>query len=101
MAVDSIENFYLGCECGGADHVVVLGVHKPDGVIQEKPELLISMQLNSNFSFWRRIVVALRYIFNLQRNVNANCWGETLLDERGVSTLQLAVNSFNLANRKG
>jgi hypothetical protein len=101
MSVNSVETFYLGCDCGGVDHVIVLSVHKPDGVIQDKPELLVAMQLNSTFSFWRRLQVAFRYLFNMQQSGNVNCWGETLLDERGVSTLEMAINSFNLANRKG
>lgn len=52
---------YVECECQHAEHVVRFTL---DEFSDESPELYIEVQLSQNHSFWKRFLLAIRYLFN-------------------------------------
>lgn len=82
----SIRHAHLQCACHYPDHVVrvTLDTH------EDPPELSITPMLNSHLPWWKRLLVAFRYLFNIK--VSGSHWGSyhfdtVLLTEEGVHAL--------------
>ena len=64
---------FLDCGCTHMDHVarVDLETWDPDC---NGPELSLTIRLNPNRSIWRRIIIALRYVFGAKLPLQGHNW---------------------------
>jgi hypothetical protein len=82
----SFKHVHLQCACHHPDHIVRVTLDKSEN----PPELSITPQLNNHLPWYRRLVVAFKYLFNIK--VRDSHWGSyhydnVLLTEEGVNAL--------------
>lgn len=93
-------NDYIDCQCQSADHVIRFTIDEyPD----EKPELYIEVQLHQHRSFWKRLVLAVKYVFG--QSAKYGYWDCTTLDYDSAQKLivlchQFRARGMNWANKQ-
>lgn len=97
-----VRHVYLQCSCQCPDHVIRVTLEMDDG---QHPQLSIQPLLNAHRSFFRRLWVAFRYIFN--RKGQGMYWGgwqfeDVILDDEAVMQLmsQLALYKIVVKRNK-
>lgn len=82
-------NQYIDCECQSADHVIRFSFDRfPD----EEPELYIEVQLHQHHSFWKRLILATKYI--LGRSNRFGYWDCTTLNIDTAQQLAVLCHHF-------
>ena len=91
---DNIE--FLRCECHCPEHIVVISVND-NGFDEEPfpPEFYIETQANQWRPFYKRIWVALKYIFGAEL-----VWDNTMVHKDDIPKLQSALDHYNYLAEK-
>lgn len=53
----------LICECGDLDHQLILSYWPTDIFPDQDPEISVNVKLNPAKPWWKRIIIAVKYIF--------------------------------------
>jgi len=60
---------YIDCACGSTEHVLAFQHDEADN------DLYIEVHLSPYLSFWKRIILAVKYVFGLKTNYGCfGCW---------------------------
>lgn len=92
--MDRMKHLYLSCACRNPDHVVRITLD----AYFDPPEFSIQPMLNPNPSFWRRVWIALRYMFGLPSREEG--WGSCHFSDVVLSSEQVDELSTLLTHRK-
>lgn len=82
-------NQYIDCECQSADHIIRFSF---DNFLDEEPELYIEVQLNQRFPFWKRLILATKYI--LGKSNRFGHWDCTSLNIDTARQLAVLCHQF-------
>lgn len=89
MSTDKEEDCFIVCDCSTDEHTVRFS-YQPE-YRDMIPELYIHYQLHQWRGFWKRVWVALRYIF--RRKEIYGYWDVTLINTDNVIQLRDFLNS--------
>jgi len=78
---------YVDCDCLSSDHVVRFTYD--DGDEKYEPYFSIEHQLTRDYGFWRRIIVAFRYIFGVSNN-----WECAMLNVESAEKIRQLIDTF-------
>lgn len=95
-----IRHVHLQCDCDSPDHVVRVTLTTWPG---EMPRIVVQPFLNPNYSFLKRIWLALKFVF-LSRRKPESHWGSfhydsVLLDEKQVNQLSSMIIHYKLIKK--
>ena len=96
MAFYEDEQVFLRCECHCPEHIVVISVS--DNAFDGEPlppDFYIETQANQWRPFYKRIWVALKYIFGAEL-----VWENTIVHKDDIPKLQSAINHYNYLAEK-
>lgn len=87
---------YLDCICSSMDHIARVDLDTWDPL--EDPELSLTVKLNPNYSFWKRLVVAFKYLFNIKRS---SCWDYdyVVLTKESIDRLSTMIIQWRLLQK--
>lgn len=83
------EILYIDCECRAKDHVVCFEKFVWD---ENSTELHINMQLNRHFGFFRRIWLAIKYVFRPTAACSWGNWASTLINQTNAFKLKALID---------
>lgn len=79
---------YVECACYDPSHVFRIELDAASTGSEEEPELAITFQLNPYYGFFKRVKLALRYIFNRPVPTSyGGHWDCVILDKDAVNKL--------------
>jgi len=81
-----METVFVKCTCGSPDHVVMIVLDHED------KEAFIQVQLSQHNNFFKRIILAVKYIFGYKCQYGH--WDETLLDQAKIKELRDVLSNF-------
>jgi len=88
---------YLECECHSPEHAVRVVLYDDKESVPCIPELHINVQLSNRMNIFKRLWVALKYVFN---PVNDDChWVECYLGEEEADKLLQLLVEYKELNR--
>lgn len=101
---NGIEYHYFPCECGNEEHAVLM-TYDPDIFGEENPEerfpeLVINVQLAPYLGFWKRLVAAFKYVFNIKDD---RChWDVCMIRESDLDCMEDLIKRYraDLKNSK-
>lgn len=83
------QNDYIDCQCQSPDHVIRFTL---DDYANEEPELYVEVQLHQWHSFWKRLVLAVKYLFG--KSARFGYWDCTLLDTDSAQKLAVMCHQY-------
>lgn len=87
---DRSETHYFECMCRAPYHLIRIDIEDWDDKFT--PDLIIYNQLSTYLSWWKRILVAFKYVFGIERQ---NCdYSDTVLDEKKATELRDMLNRY-------
>lgn len=68
---DGVVNEYFTCECSNPEHCLQVSFDPDifddsDNIAERHPELTVNVQMSQYLGFWKRLLVAIKYIFNVK-----------------------------------
>jgi hypothetical protein len=86
------ESVVLDCSCSSTDHAIVLHHYQWDD--ENYPQLDLNMQMAPSSGFWRRVWIALKYVFGGASPCGYGHWNETGLHPREARQLRDVLDRF-------
>ena len=87
---ETYPTLYLECSCLASEHVVKFCYFVGDEL--DPPEITIEVQMHQYRSFFRRVVEAIRYIFNISTHYSH--WDTTIIDPEDAATLRSYLTKY-------
>jgi hypothetical protein len=81
---------FLSCECGSAEHTIVIQVFDWGNEMPYNPDFIVNIQAVNYRSFFKRVWAALKYVFGSDL-----VWDDVLLDRKDIPKLQAAIDHYN------
>jgi hypothetical protein len=85
--MEPIEQFFV-CECGDPDHMMVVKVENWNGN-DSAPDFLIQIEASQYLPWYRRVVVAIGYIFGDRLS-----WNDMILNRHAVERLAICIREY-------
>ena len=88
----------IDCSCNDPAHMMVFNIDferhtSPLGETILDKESTISYQLNTHLPWYKRIVVAFKYLFNIADRRSA--WHDVFLDDNGIKELKKTIRVYD------
>jgi len=83
------------CRCGMPAHQILL---QYDGIEDELPMFIVTVHLNKEMSFFKRVLNAVRYVFGIEEEYGH--FDEVLMKPEDVFILRDSLNEFLDSNNK-
>lgn len=84
-----MQNELLLCDCNDVNHCLVLTVDEWEG---EVPMFTVHAKLSPEKSFWKRIVIALKYVMGTSSNYG---FIEIVLNDKSAKQLENFVEKYH------
>ena len=81
---------FLSCECGSAEHTIVVQVYDWGNEMPYTPDFIVNIQAVNYRPFHKRVWAALKYIFGSDL-----VWDDVLVDRTDIPKIQAAIDYYN------